>query len=214
MNARDYSMIDRLLMGFDQALRTVFGRPQPSERPNPAEAVANPELAAAERDLSARLLRIDHTGEVCAQALYQGQALTARLTQVRAAMERAAMEENDHLDWCEDRIHELGGRKSLLNPLWYAGAFLIGGTAGLVGDRWSLGFVAETEQQVGKHLDDHLQRLPDKDLKSRAILAQMQEDELRHATVALENGGAPLPEPVKLAMWVASQVMTRTVYWL
>ena len=159
-------------------------------------------------------MRIDHTGEVCAQALYQGQALTARLPEVRKKMERAAAEENDHLDWCERRIEELGGRTSLLNPLWYAGSFAIGALAGLAGDKWSLGFVAETEQQVGEHLDEHLEQIPPQDAKSRAILEQMKQDELRHANQALVGGGVPLPAPVKLAMRLSSKVMTRTVYWL
>jgi len=159
-------------------------------------------------------MRIDHTGEVCAQALYQGQSLTARLPEVRKKMERAAAEENDHLDWCERRIEELGGRTSLLNPLWYAGSFAIGALAGLAGDKWSLGFVAETEQQVGEHLDEHLEQVPPQDAKSRAILEQMKQDELQHANQALAGGGVPLPAPVKLAMRLSSKVMTRTVYWL
>jgi len=214
MKPRDYSPIDRLLLGLDQGIRTVFGRPQATERVDPSRGIEEPELAEEERDLTARLMRINHTGEVCAQALYQGQALTARLTEVRSAMERAAAEENDHLEWCENRIRELGGRKSLLNPLWYAGSFLIGATAGAAGDRWSLGFVAETEHQVGKHLDEHLSKLPPQDEKTRAILVQMKEDELHHATVALKAGGAALPEPIKLAMTLASKVMTRSVYWV
>jgi len=214
MEPRDYSPVDRVLIGVDQALRTLFGRPQVTERPNPAEQVADPDLTDQERDLSARLMRINHTGEVCAQALYQGQALTARLPEVRGGMERAAAEENDHLDWCEKRIHELGGRTSLLNPLWYAGSFLIGATAGFAGDKWSLGFVAETEHQVGDHLDSHLHRLPAQDERTRAIVEQMKEDEAHHATVALEGGGAPLPAPLRLAMTLASKVMTKTVYWL
>jgi ubiquinone biosynthesis monooxygenase Coq7 len=214
MNKRDYTAADRLLMGFDQALRTLFGRPQVTERANPAASVEEAELNEHQRDLAARLMRIDHTGEVCAQALYQGQALTAKLPQVRQKMERAAAEENDHLDWCEQRIEELGGRTSLLNPLWYAGSFAIGALAGLAGDKWSLGFVAETEHQVGEHLDGHLEQIPPEDAKSRTILEQMKIDELRHADQALQGGGAPLPSPVKLAMRISSKVMTKTVYWL
>ena len=159
-------------------------------------------------------MRINHTGEVCAQALYQGQALTARLPQVRNRMERAAAEENDHLDWCEGRLQELDSRTSLLNPIWYAGSFAIGAAAGLAGDKWSLGFVAETEQQVGAHLDDHLNRLPERDSKSRAILEQMKEDEARHADQALKAGGAVLPGPIRFAMRLSSKIMTGTVYWL
>lgn len=205
---------DRMLIGFDTALRTLFGRPQVTERANPAESVEEAEMDEAERDLAARLMRINHTGEVCAQALYQGQALTAKLPAIRDSMERAAKEENDHLAWCENRLDELDDRKSLLNPIWYAGSFLIGATAGLAGDRWSLGFVAETEHQVEAHLDDHLGRIPAQDRKSIAILEQMKEDEIHHATVALEAGGAVLPAVIKSAMKLTSKLMTRSVYYL
>lgn len=205
---------DRMLIGFDTALRTLFGRPQVTERANPAERVEEAEMDEAERDLAARLMRINHTGEVCAQALYQGQALTAKLPAIRDSMERAAKEENDHLAWCENRLDELDDRKSLLNPIWYAGSFLIGATAGLAGDRWSLGFVAETEHQVEAHLDDHLGRIPAQDRKSIAILEQMKEDEIHHATVALEAGGAVLPAVIKSAMKLTSKLMTRSVYYL
>jgi ubiquinone biosynthesis monooxygenase Coq7 len=214
MAEREYSPLDRILIGLDQAVRTVFGRPQVTERSNPATSVEDTEMSDDERVLSARLMRINHTGEVCAQALYQGQALTARLTDVKASMERAAAEENDHLDWCERRIDELGGRTSLLNPVWYAGSFAIGALAGLAGDKWSLGFVAETEHQVGEHLDDHLRRIPHQDDRTRVILAQMKEDELHHATSALEGGGMPLPLPIRLGMKLSSKIMTRTTYWL
>ncbi|OQX34676.1 MAG: demethoxyubiquinone hydroxylase family protein, partial [Candidatus Sedimenticola endophacoides] len=141
-------------------------------------------------------------------------ALTARLPEIRHSMERAAQEENDHLAWCDQRLREFGDRKSLLNPLWYAGSFAIGALAGAAGDKWSLGFVAETEHQVCAHLDEHLAQIPESDEKSRAILERMREDELRHATLALEGGGAQLPAPVKLAMGLTSKVMTRSVYWL
>jgi len=199
MNKREYSAVDRLLIGFDQALRTLFGRPQVTGRASPAAAHEETDLDERQRDLAARLMRIDHTGEVCAQALYQGQALTARLADVRHNMERAAAEENDHLDWCERRIEELGGRTSLLNPLWYAGSFAVGALAGLAGDKWSLGFVAETEQQVGEHLEGHLEQMPTQDARSRAILEQMRQDELQHAQQALQAGGEPLPTP---AYWL------------
>jgi ubiquinone biosynthesis monooxygenase Coq7 len=214
MKQRDYTLADRLLIGFDQALRTVFGRPQVTERPNPAERLSEPELSEAQRDLTARLMRINHTGEVCAQALYQGQALTGKLPGVRQRMERAAQEENDHLQWCERRLEELGSRKSLLNPLWYAGSFAIGAAAGLAGDKWSLGFVAETEHQVVDHLQGHLEQIPAEDAKSRAILEQMRDDELQHATEAQDGGAAVLPAPIRLAMQLTSKVMTKTVYWL
>ena len=214
MTQRNYSSADFLMIGIDQALRTLFGRPQVTERPNPAQDLDEPELSSQERDLSGRLMRINHTGEVCAQALYQGQALTAKLPDVRNNMERAALEENDHLDWCEKRLVELDNRKSLLNPLWYAGSFAIGAVAGLAGDKWSLGFVAETEHQVEDHLNDHLGRLPTKDEKSRKILIQMKDDEIHHGTVALEAGGAQLPFPITLAMKLTSKLMTKSAYYL
>jgi ubiquinone biosynthesis monooxygenase Coq7 len=214
MKQRDYSPTDHLLLGLDQALRTVFGRPQTTERQNPAKGIADAAHSEAEQVHAARLMRINHTGEVCAQALYQGQALTAKLPLVRESMERAAMEENDHLNWCEGRLRELGNRKSLLNPFWYAGSFIIGAAAGLAGDKWSLGFVAETEHQVCAHLDDHLSQLPETDLRSRAILEQMKRDEEHHATQALAGGGAKLPAAVKFAMGLTSKLMTRSVYWI
>jgi len=214
MLSRDYSPIDRLLIGLDQAVRTLFGHPQVTERTNPAGRLAEGELSEQERDRVGRLMRINHSGEVCAQALYQGQALTARLPEVRARMERAAQEESDHLDWCETRLRELDDRKSLLNPLWYAGSFALGALAGLAGDQWSLGFVVETERQVESHLDGHLSLLPVQDAKSRAILEQMQRDEIGHANLALAAGGAELPGPVKWAMHLTAKVMTGTAYWL
>ncbi|MEN8166876.1 MAG: 2-polyprenyl-3-methyl-6-methoxy-1,4-benzoquinone monooxygenase [Pseudomonadota bacterium] len=214
MTKRRYSPADQFMIGIDQALRTLFGRPQVTERSNPADNLDDAELSEQEQDETARLMRINHTGEVCAQALYQGQALTAKLADVRKGMERAAQEENDHLDWCEKRLHELDNRKSLLNPFWYAGSFAIGAVAGLAGDKWSLGFVAETEHQVEAHLNEHLSRLPTNDQKSRAILEQMKDDEIHHATVALEAGGAELPVPVKLAMKLTSKIMTKSVYYL
>ncbi len=162
----------------------------------------------------AGLMRVNHAGEIAAQGLYQGQAATARLEQVRESMERAAEEENDHLAWCEERLAELGSRPSILNPVWYAGAFTIGAAAGLIGDRWSLGFVAETERQVVRHLDDHLDRLPEGDSRSRAILAQMKIDEQHHGAVAENAGGAALPRPVRHLMGIVSRVMTRGAYRL
>jgi ubiquinone biosynthesis monooxygenase Coq7 len=205
---------DRLLITFDRGLRTVFGEPPVSGRPNPADAHQETVLEDADRREVARLMRVNHAGEVSAQALYQGQAMTAKRPGVRDKLERAAVEENDHLSWCARRARELGGRTSLLGPLWYAGSFAIGALAGLAGDKWSLGFLAETEHQVVRHLDGHLERLPAADQKSRAILAQMREDEGRHATTALKAGGAPLPGPVKTLMTLTSKVMTRTAYWV
>ena len=214
MQQRHYSPVDHLLMNVDLGLRTLLGKPVVTERPNPADAVEEAELDTHQKDLAARLMRINHAGEVSAQGLYQGQALTARLPEVRDKMERAALEENDHLAWCESRIRQLGGHKSYLNPFWYAGSVTIGALAGLAGDRWSLGFVAETEHQVVRHLDSHLTRLDEKDAKSRAILEQMKEDEGHHATVALQAGGAELPGPIKRLMQLTSKVMTRTAFWL
>jgi ubiquinone biosynthesis monooxygenase Coq7 len=214
MNARHYTPLDHLLLQVDLGLRTVLGQPRLTERPDPAAGRPESHLAEEERDLAGRLMRVNHAGEVSAQGLYQGQALTARLPQVRAEMERAAMEENDHLEWCEKRAREMGTHVSYLNPLWYLGSLAIGAAAGLAGDKWSLGFVVETEHQVCRHLDSHLTRLSARDEKGRAILEQMKEDEARHARLAQGAGGAPLPGPVKLAMKLTSKVMTKTAYWI
>lgn len=211
---RHFTPIDNLLMQVDTGLRTLFGKPSVTERPNPEEAVAEGELSATEKVLAGRLMRINHSGEVAAQGLYQGQALTAKLPEVREKMERAAQEENDHLAWCEQRIHELGTHTSYLNPLWYLGSVAIGASAGLAGDKWSLGFVAETERQVVRHLDSHLTQVAEQDNKSRAILEQMKEDEGHHATVAIQAGGAELPAPIKKFMSLTSKVMTKSVFWL
>ncbi len=212
MNDRSYTSLDKLIANVDNAMRTIFGQPHLTERPNPAEHIADAEMSTQEKRHAAGLMRVNHAGEVSAQGLYSGQALTARLPEVREKMERAALEENDHLDWCECRLKELGSRKSLLNPLWYCGSFAIGATAGLAGDKWSLGFVAETEHQVIKHLDSHLHSLPQQDAKSRAVLEQMREDEAHHATVALQHGGAALPAPVKKLMGLTSKLMTTLAY--
>ncbi|WP_456405450.1 2-polyprenyl-3-methyl-6-methoxy-1,4-benzoquinone monooxygenase [Thiolapillus sp.] len=211
---RNYTAADRLVVNLDQALRTLFGRPLVTERPNPADECAVSELPESQKDHVARLMRINHTGEVCAQALYQGQALTARKETVRRSMERSAAEENDHLDWCEQRVEELGGRLSILNPFWYAGSFALGAVAGLAGDKWSLGFVAETEKQVEGHLEEHLAQVPESDCRTRAILEQMKEDEIRHGQTAKAHGGAELPAPVKTAMKLTSKLMTASVYRL
>ncbi len=211
---RRYSPIDQFVNQLDAALRTVAGKPVPTERPDPSADIEEAELTTAERTLSGNLMRVNHAGEVSAQGLYQGQALTAKLPDVRGAMERAAQEENDHLVWCENRINALGAHKSLLGPFWYAGSFAIGSLAGLAGDKWSLGFVTETERQVVKHLDEHLNRLPEADAKSRAVLEQMKEDEAHHATVALEAGAAELPTPVKKLMGLTSKIMTTLAFRL
>lgn len=211
---RDYTPFDRFLINLDHGIRTVFGSPSPTGRPDPAAAIPEAGLSDDERRHAAGLMRVNHAGEVSAQALYQGQALTARLPEVRDKMERAAAEENDHLLWCERRLDELGGRTSLLNPLWYTGSLAIGALAGWAGDKWSLGFIVETERQVVRHLEDHLERLPAADARSRAILLQMKDDEQHHATTALAAGGAPLPAPVRTLMSLTSKVMTTTAYRL
>ncbi len=214
MQTRQYTPFDTLIMNFDQAVRTLAGKPLVTERDNPSTRIEETELSTAERTESARLMRVNHAGEVAAQALYQGQALTARLATTRSTMERAAREENDHLDWCAQRVHELDSHTSVLNPLWYLGSFSIGAAAGAMGDKWSLGFIAETERQVVNHLDKHLQRLPDNDKKSRALVEQMQLDEAQHGAKASASGGVELPEPVKKLMQLASKVMTGTAYWV
>jgi len=211
---RHLSPIDQFINQADHALRTVLGKPKITERPDPATNIEDTQLSDDERRHAAGLMRVNHAGEVSAQALYQGQALTARLDDVRASMERAALEENDHLAWTENRLQELASHKSMLNPVWYAGSFAIGALAGALGDKWSLGFVAETEHQVVRHLDEHLQKLPTHDHKSIRILQQMKEDEAHHATVALEGGGAELPWPVKKLMGAMSKVMTSSAYYI
>jgi len=200
--------LDQIITTFDLGLRTVFASPH-AARPYPGSG-PEADLGEAERARAAALMRVNHVGEVCAQALYAGQALTAQNEQVRAELDQAAKEETDHLAWCEQRIVELGGRKSLLNPLWFGGAFALGAAAGLLGDKWNLGFLAETERQVEAHLDGHLQQLPDADAKSRAVVEQMKTDEARHAQTAVDHGGAPLPSPVKWAMRLAADVMRQT----
>lgn len=205
--------LDPLLITLDNALRTLFA-PAHSARGIPGAHLPEAPLSEDERRQVVGLLRVDHAGEICAQALYQGQALTARNPQVQAELRKAAQEETEHLAWTEGRLAELGGRTSLLNPAWYAGSFAIGALAGLLGDRWNLGFLAETERQVEGHLDKHLDRLPKQDKKSQAILLQMKIDEARHAATALHHGGAELPLPVRLVMRLTSKVMTSTAYWV
>lgn len=211
---RDYSPLDQLLIQVDLGLRTLLGNPEPTGRPDPAADLPEADLSEAERREAMRLMRINHTGEVCAQALYQGQALTARSAEVKGLMQESAAEENDHLIWCQRRVEELGGRISYLSPFFYVGSLALGAAAGLAGDRWSLGFLAETERQVEAHLEGHLGRLPAGDQKTRAIVEQMKEDERKHATTATDAGGAELPFPVRQAMRLASKVMTKTTYWL
>lgn len=209
------SLIDQFIVNADRALRTLAaGRDLQCERPSPAQQLAEAELSDSERKQAAALMRVNHTGEVCAQALYQGQALTAKLPQVRKEMEHAAEEEIDHLVWCRERIHALGSHTSYLNPVWYGLSFAIGAGAGLVSDKVSLGFVAATEDQVCKHLQSHLQQLPEQDVRSRAVVEQMLEDEARHAQTALGAGGYRFPAPVKGLMTLVSKAMTSTSYRL
>ncbi len=213
---RNYRRIDPFLISLSRALETLGGQAR-AARPFPATGAAADDddaLTAEERRRSGRYMRVNHVGEICAQALYLSQALTARDREVGARMRRAAAEENDHLAWCEQRMAELGARKSLLNPLWRAGAFVMGGVAGLAGDRWNLGFVAETEHQVVAHLESHLGKLPEKDARSRAVVAQMKADEQRHADAARAAGAAELPPPVKGLMGLAAKVMTSTAHWI
>lgn len=212
MSMHRETLIDRFIMQADQALRTLFTEPSGSGRDNPGAGANEGELPARDKAKSLCLMRVNHAGEVCAQALYQGQALTARNQETRAQMQQAAVEENDHLAWCRQRIHELGGHTSLLNPFWYAGSLAIGAASGLLGDKWSLGFLAETEQQVVRHLDGHLQRLPASDHKSHAIIEQMKTDEAKHRDTARDAGGEALPEAVRKLMTLASRVMTTTAY--
>lgn len=207
------SPVDRLIGEFDRALRAIAGVAQ-AARPSPGAAVPETEMNDEERAHAAALMRVNHVGEVCAQALYQGQALTAREERAREALEEAAREEEDHLAWSAARIAELGGRLSLLNPLWYAGSFAMGAAAGALGDRWNLAFLAETERQVEEHLTGHLEALPADDRRTRAVVEGMRADEARPRASALRLGAAELPGPVKLAMRLASRVMTTLAYRL
>ncbi len=213
MNPRNpLTFIDRCLLQVDQALRTCVPGSSQAQRRSPAEAVSEVDMTDSERRHAAGLMRINHTGEVCAQALYAGQAATAKLGETRAAMEHAAQEEVDHLAWCEQRLQQLDSRPSVLNPLWYGMSFGMGALAGIAGDKWSLGFVAETEKQVCEHLEDHLQKLPEDDQRSKRILEQMISDEREHGETAKQAGGADLPLPVQKAMSGLSQLMKKSTY--
>jgi ubiquinone biosynthesis monooxygenase Coq7 len=206
-------MIDQLIPEFDKALRALFA-PAPTRRPMPGEDLPEADMTDAEKRHVAALMRIDHCGEICAQALYQGQALTSRNPEVKRALEQAAWEETEHLNWTERRIAELGGRKSLLNPLWYAGSLALGVLAGKFGDDWNLGFLAETERQVEGHLESHKTQLPPQDKKSWEVLEQMKTDEIRHAETAIHYGARELPAPIKMAMKLSSKLMTKTAYYV
>lgn len=204
--------LDSLVIEFDKALRAITGV-TPLRRPIPKVDKTDLVLLSDEqKSHAAGLMRVNHVGEVCAQALYQSQKITSRSSTVKAKLDQAALEEEDHLAWCSKRLEQLGSRPSLLNPVWYAGSFIIGSIAGIAGDKWSLGFVAETEYQVEKHLDGHLEQLPIDDLQSRAIVEQMRDDEIAHGRMAVEEGGVKLPIFVKKLMGIVSSVMTKTAY--
>ena len=212
MDPRVLTPLDRLLELADSGLSASFGRPA-SGRPTPGKPAAEP-VDPGRRRHAAGLMRVNHAGEIAAQGLYHGQALTAQTPETRDALRRAAAEEGDHLAWCRDRLDELGSRPSLLNPLWYAGSVAIGALAGLFGDRASLGFMAETERQVEGHLADHLERLPADDARSRAIVEQMQVDEIGHGRAAVAAGASKLPDPVPRLMRMSARIMTGTAYWI
>jgi ubiquinone biosynthesis monooxygenase Coq7 len=207
--------LDNLISEVDNALRTLFPPPKRvSSRHSPAEKLEDKPLSAQERKHVAGLMRVNHTGEVCAQALYQGQALTAQLTHIKKQMSDAAAEETDHLAWCEERLRELGSKPSILNPIWYGGSILLGALAGFAGDKVSLGFVAETERQVSAHLYRHLKKVPAQDKKSQAILTKMQADEEHHAAAAVEAGAIELPFVIKQLMHLVSKLMTKSSYYI
>ncbi|MEQ1674426.1 MAG: 2-polyprenyl-3-methyl-6-methoxy-1,4-benzoquinone monooxygenase [Candidatus Nitrotoga sp.] len=205
--------LDHLIIEFDKGLRTLFGSAR-STRPHPDVHISNAAMAEDEKKLSIALMRVNHSGEISAQALYQGQALTARDPAVQKKLHQAAQEETDHLAWTAQRVHDLGGHVSIFNPLWYSGSLAIGALAGLLGDKWNLGFLAETERQVGTHLQSHLQKLPPEDVKSHAVVTQMIADETSHAEMAQKLGGVDLPKPLKLAMQASAKVMTQSSYWV
>lgn len=213
-NLRDYTFSDQCLLRFDQTLRLLSGQLVQAYRPNPAETLPEPALTAAQKQYVAGLMRVNHTGEVCAQALYQGQSLTTRSAAIKVKLEQAAQEEMDHLAWCAERLQELNSHTSFLNPFWYVGSLAIGMTAGFIGDAVNLGFLAETERQVEQHLTNHLNQLPTNDQKSRVILEQMRIDEQQHATTATQAGAAELPVLVKWMMRGMSKIMTKTAFWV
>jgi ubiquinone biosynthesis monooxygenase Coq7 len=210
--SRNYSPIDRLIIGVDSALRMATGQTTEGRRDNPAGSIPEVVMDEDHRRHAAGLMRINHAGEVCAQALYAGQAATARSAEVQSDMQQAANEEIDHLSWCKERLDELESQPSLLDPLWYAGSFAIGAVAGLAGDGWSLGFLKETENQVEAHLEGHIEELPPEDARSRAILDQMKIDEAKHAQMAEDAGAYDLPEPVRKLMKSTAQIMKSVAY--
>lgn len=214
LNVRCYTFLDQAIINFNNALQTIAGMAVTSSRSSPATALAEPSLTIEQRCEVISLMRVNHVGEVCAQALYQGQSLTAYSPLIKNKLMQAAGEEQDHLAWCEQRIKELGGHTSYLNPFWYTSSLLIGAVAGFMGDAFSLGFLAETEHQVEQHLGHHLRKIPACDEKSIRILEQMRSDELQHALTAEEAGAIPLPDVIKTLMRLLSKMMTTTAYWI
>ncbi len=211
---RDYTFLDKICLGIDQAVRAISANPKTTERAYPVKNIPEADLTPAEQKHICGLMRINHAGEVCAQALYHAQALVSHRCDVKHQMRQAAIEEGDHLAWCQTRLTELGSHTSYLNPLWYAGSFVIGMTAGLAGDKWSLAFLAETENQVVGHLQQHMQELPEHDKRSYNILSQMQTDEAHHRDDAVQAGAARLPEWIKKLMRITSKVLVKTAYKL
>jgi ubiquinone biosynthesis monooxygenase Coq7 len=214
MEERQLTPVDRLLAGVDSFLKTVTATPTHGARENPAKDIDDPPLSTSEKTHAASLMRVNHAGEIAAQGLYQGHAAVARDPTIEDQMQRAAAEELDHLAWCEQRLKELGSGPSRLNPVWYGGAFLMGAASGVLGDRWSLGFIEETERQVVQHLTGHLDRLPANDARSRAIVQQMRDEEALHGANARDAGAAELPERIRRLMRLTAKIMTETAYWL
>ena len=209
-----YTLADRFIEEFDRGLRTLTKKSRNAQRGNPAEQIPENELSEKDMQTSGRLMRVNHAGEIAAQGLYHGQALTAQSQETLDRMQVSANEEEDHLAWCEERLEELNTPKSLIGPFWYWGSYAMGATAGIFGDKWSLGFVAETEKQVEQHLENHLGRLPANDDKSRAIIKVMQDDERHHGEAAKDLGGVDLPKPIQQGMKIVSKVMTVGAYWV
>ncbi len=214
MEERQFSPLDRFLSGIGTAIRAATSAPTRASRSNPATDVPETTLTASEKSHAAGLMRVNHAGEIAAQGLYQGHAAVARDPGIEQQMQQAADEELDHLGWCEERLGELGSGPSNLRPVWYAGAWVMGAASGVLGDKWSLGFIEETERQVSKHLTGHLERLPEKDAKSRAIVEQMRDEEELHGANARDAGAAELPRPVRRLMNLTAKVMTNTAYWI
>ena len=213
-SSRHYSIFDRLCLGIDQAVRALTDNAKTTGKSYPADLAEDGTLTPEQQKHAAALMRINHTGEICAQALYHGQGIVSKTSSVQEKMQQAAIEEGDHLAWCRQRLDELHSHTSYLNPLWYSGSFCLGMVAGMIGDKWSLGFVAETERQVIKHLESHLHWLPKEDLRSYKILQQMEKDEAKHRDEAISEGAHELPEMIKKTMAVMSKVMVKTVYWV